>query len=295
MKTVFFNGGLANQVFQYIFYRYGQLTNSGDEWYLDDSFFYIWKMHNGYELERVFGLKPQLLSRSFTQDVWDYMIEERVKRNVGIPQLLEESGMKLTVLAEDDYQLNYNSYNGEIKRFYGFDPKVVHLDGDIYYQGYYLRKDWFHAYKELFKRELKFPKITDERNMRYLDRILDGEAASLHIRRGDYVKLGFASDEDIPKYRYMVEQMYETIPDVRFFVFSDDTNWARAHGEELGLNLPRKETVYVEGNSGLDAYKDLQLMSSCRHMILCNSSFCYLAALLNEHKGYILNPTDREI
>ena len=58
MRIQYFNGGLANQVFQYIFYRYGQLTTGHpEEWFLDDSFFFFKHQHNGYELEKVFGLK----------------------------------------------------------------------------------------------------------------------------------------------------------------------------------------------------------------------------------------------
>lgn len=53
MRIQYFNGGLANQVFQYIFYRYGQLTTGHpEEWFLDDSFFFFKHQHNGYELKR---------------------------------------------------------------------------------------------------------------------------------------------------------------------------------------------------------------------------------------------------
>ena len=41
MKIVFLNGGFANQIFQYIFYRYAQIKAPGEEWYLDDSFLFI--------------------------------------------------------------------------------------------------------------------------------------------------------------------------------------------------------------------------------------------------------------
>ena len=40
MKIVFLNGGLANQVFQYMFFRAAQLRHmNNEEWILDDSFF----------------------------------------------------------------------------------------------------------------------------------------------------------------------------------------------------------------------------------------------------------------
>ncbi len=55
MRIQYLNGGLANQTFQYIFYRYAQLrAPEYGPWYLDDSFFWVKKQHNGYELEKVY-------------------------------------------------------------------------------------------------------------------------------------------------------------------------------------------------------------------------------------------------
>ena len=61
MKIQFLNGGLANQVFQYIFARYYALSHPGDKMYLDDTYFTLHTVHNGYELEKVFGLRSGIL------------------------------------------------------------------------------------------------------------------------------------------------------------------------------------------------------------------------------------------
>ena len=50
MKIQFLNGGLANQAFQYIFARYYELSHPGDIMYLEDSYFALHTVHNGYEL-----------------------------------------------------------------------------------------------------------------------------------------------------------------------------------------------------------------------------------------------------
>ena len=73
MKFIWMNGGLGNQAFQYIFMRYLEIT-TGDTCMIDDCFFYQNPQHNGYELERIWGLKPNLLSDQFTTDVWDEII-----------------------------------------------------------------------------------------------------------------------------------------------------------------------------------------------------------------------------
>lgn len=78
------------------------------------------------------------------------------------------------------------------------------------------------------------------------------------------------------------------------FVFSDDIPWCREYQEDMGFQMFRK-VHFVEGNVKGRNYIDMQLMSQCEAMILSNSSFCYLAALLNTRKRFFLNPSEREV
>lgn len=77
MKIQFLNGGLANQAFQYIFAKYYELSHPWDKMYMDDSYFALHTVHNGYELEKVFGIRPHMLSECFTPEVWDFILEEK--------------------------------------------------------------------------------------------------------------------------------------------------------------------------------------------------------------------------
>ena len=78
------------------------------------------------------------------------------------------------------------------------------------------------------------------------------------------------------------------------FVFSDDIVLCREHEHELGFGS-FSEITYVEGNVQGKNYLDLQLMTKCQAMILSNSAFSYLAALLNPARKYTLNLSDREL
>ncbi len=280
MKIVFLNGGLANQTFQYIFYRYGQIHRPDEEWILDDSFFFVNSVHNGYELDKVFGLKPKLLSHTFDPDVWDYMMHLKREQNKSMPQILMDNGTDISIIAETETWKKWNPFEGTVRSLPDgeFDPEIISYSGEIYYHGYWIYKGWFRAIERELRKELVFPEIDDLQNAEYMKQIEGTDSCSIHIRRGDFVDIGISASDSL--YRNWIMMMMEHAPKMTLFVFSDDLEYCRLHKEELGLNLPH-ETVFVEGNAGKMSFRDMQLMSCCKYMIYVNSSFSYLAALLN--------------
>lgn len=70
-----------------------------------------------------------------------------------------------------------------------------------------------------------------------------------------------------------------------FFVFSDDPEWCKT-------NLKIENAKYITWNSGSEAYRDMQLMSLCKHNIIANSSFSWWAAYLNDNlKKIVISPS----
>lgn len=99
MKIQFLNGGLANQAFQYIFTRSYELARPGEVIYMDDSYFALNTVHNGYELEKVFGIHPHMLSSCFDDEVWGFILEER-RQGKSVPQILCENGIETYMISE---------------------------------------------------------------------------------------------------------------------------------------------------------------------------------------------------
>lgn len=288
MKIQYLNGGLANQIFQYIFVRYAQLSSQDpDGWFFDDSFFFLNQVHNGYELENVFHLKPNLLSRYFEPDIWNQLVEE--KRNGGsIPQSFKNLGFDIIMITEFENYREHNPFDGQIYRVPGntFVPDILKADNEfVYYHGYWQNPNWFNDYKVILKKELSFPPITDKRNRLYANLILNSRSVALHIRRGDYINLGWNSKTEY--YSEKVKEVLTRDPDASFYVFSDDIPWCHENHEALGLSLPESVT-YIEGNTHGSNYIDMQLMSMCRIMIINRSAFGYLAMLLNDRLDYFL-------
>lgn len=196
----------------------------------------------------------------------------------------------------DTYK-NFNPFDGEVYKIEmaKYCPEIMDLDicENIYYHGYWIIKDWFAKYEDIFRQELRFPKIEDEKNRQYLKLIKNSLSLAVHIRRGDYVTLNLALGPEI--YQTCVRRFVNEIPGKwHGFIFSDDIDWCKEHAKELGLDSLRQIT-YVEGNTSGKNYVDMQLMSQCKGMIVTNSAFCYLAALLNREKRYELNITNRKL
>lgn len=294
MKIQYLNGGLANQIFQYIFVRHAQLScQCPEEWFFDDSFFFLNQVHNGYELGHIFHLEPNLLSQYFDSDIWNQLIEE--KRNGGsIPQSFKNLGFDIIMITEFENYREHNPFDGQIYRIPGntFVPEIIKADNEfVYYHGYWQHPDWFRSYQPLLKKELSFPPITDDRNRFYASRILNSKSVAVHIRRGDYAEFGWASDADY--YLQKIKEILIHHPDAAFYVFSDDIPWCKQNRDALGLGLSQNVT-YVEGNTQGHNYIDLQLMSMCRIMIINRSAFGYLAMLLNDRLDcFFFDESDR--
>ena len=222
MRIQYFNGVLANQVFQYIFYRYGQLTTGHpEEWFLDDSFFFFKHQHNGYELEKVFGLKPNLLSEQLGADAWNALVDR--KNGIGMADNLANLGFHVSMIAEAQNYKTDNPFSGKVWSIpcNEYHPDILKWNDEIvYYFGYWINKNWINAYRDLFLEELAFPPILDDKNLKYASRIKSTLSVGVHIRRGDYLNLGIGIDPVF--YHSALSEILASYPESTLFVFSDD-------------------------------------------------------------------------
>ena len=109
-------------------------------------------------------------------------------------------------------------------------------------------------------------------------------SAAIHVRHGDNASTIAAKLGVLPRryYEQAVEALRKEIQRARFFIFSDDWQWARTLlGEEPGF-------TYVHHNAIDEAHEDLRLMSLCQHHILANSTFGWWGAWLGKKEGQIV-------
>lgn len=116
------------------------------------------------------------------------------------------------------------------------------------------------------------------------------DSVSLHIRRGDYlkddafVKLGFGY------YAGALKALHKRVKQANIFIFSDDMQWCKKYFlYNVGFEFTKTFTfTFIDHNSDENAAFDLELMKSCKHNIIANSTFSYWAAYLNDNPHKIV-------
>lgn len=247
-RYIIIKGGIGNQMFQYAFYR--ALKQKGHRVFLDTTLYKMLNMHNGYELSKVFGVSDRTFSRPWLFQRFYDTIEHFIK--------------------------------GSVTTYDNFCPDFDFSKSKKFLNGYWQSEAYFESVKNEIIKQYTFLNI-DEENLKIAKDMNNSNSVSIHIRRGDYLGLSMYANvctEDY--YRKSVEYILEHENNVVFYIFSNDTSWSKNFAEELGINY-----IIISQNTGADSYKDMYLMTQCRHNIIANSSFSWWGAYLNQNESAI--------
>ena len=246
-------GGLGNQLFQYALYK--RFLSLGREAKIDFS-----------QLYRD-GLSNEL-------NIFDNKIAQPTEKEIA---RLGDCGQSLISKVRRKAGIRKKNHIIE-KASYTYDPDILKLD-NAYLFGYWQSQKYFLPIREELLEDIKFPEFTEVHNLRYAAKINECECpVSLHIRRGDYLIKKFRKQYGgICTDTYITEAINyfkQSSPKAHFFVFTNDKEWVNGHFSDIKMTI-------VLGNSGTSSYRDLQLMSMCKHNIIANSSFSWWGAWLN--------------
>jgi hypothetical protein len=167
-----------------------------------------------------------------------------------------------------------------------FDPAVHDVIPPVHLIGYWQSERYFQHISDIIRRELTPIESPDSKNERALEKILGSTSVAVHVRRGDYVDNPVtAAYHGVPSVKYYTSAMdyiASRVSNAIFYVFSDDLHWA---SQNLGQLAP----VELMTADGPDCgFRDIQLMSACKHHILANSSFSWWGAWLNTSSNKIV-------
>ena len=96
----------------------------------------------------------------------------------------------------------------------------------------------------------------------------------MHVRRRDYALMGLCRES---YYCASIAALRQQHPDAELFVFTDEPNHVRHWMAQQGLAGSFVDTG--------DDLVDLELMASCRHFVIANSSYSWWAARWGEARG----------
>lgn len=250
-------GGLGNQMFQFASAEaMGAATGQPVRYVID--LFEQQNTHNGFELERVFGLTVPTASTadlaSLIGQIRAHPTSRRALAKFNAPQWLCGRHFR-------------------IEHGFSFDPDLAgRLRSGGYMHGYWQSERYFAPVADQLRAAFTF------RAVEHLALPAPAEInVSLHVRRGDYLAEGSVHAPcDANYYERALRKLDLPIKQTALFIFSDDPTWARTTLFRLHPNLH-----IIEGHKGKDSYKDMYLMSRCDHHIIANSSFSWWGAWLN--------------
>ena len=280
MHIVYMNGGLGNQLFQFMFYRWLRKVMPTADIVIDDSKFWGDDVpHHGYEIKRIFGLDLPLLSSRFTADVWNYMLTAR-QHGKSIAEQLSINGLNICMVREKG--LRNTDFHGIVQDFGPGDQLEININDNIYWYGFWLSNFFYYHATEEITQDIKFPVFMDQSNLQLQEMIKNAsEPTAIHVRRGDMAKAGWtASPEYYKQLIYSLDKVREVS---LYLLFSDDIQWCEMHTSELGLDMIQDRLIVVDNNRAENYWRDLQLMSLCKNRISDRSSFSLLAGLLCQY------------
>lgn len=130
----------------------------------------------------------------------------------------------------------------------------------------------------------------DESSIRQiLAKVENTESVSVHVRRGDYMHSKENRSIPITYQKRAMKMMERLLPNVTFFVFSDDLDYVRSELREY------ENLIFVDNaREPMASLLDFLIMSKCKHNIIANSTFSWWAAYLNRYrKKIVIGPSPR--
>lgn len=264
-KIVNIIGGLGNQMLQYAFAIRLKNMYPNEKVFVDTGHFRGYGLHNGYEIDKIFGQK--ILTAKWWQILrvsWylPWYKPSRLLRRI-MPR-------RKTECIE--------------KPWFEFKETYKEWEGNGYFEGYWHYPDLHRPYMKEIREAFTFPPFKDKENVRIAELMSHSESISIHVRRGDYIKApAFVNICTESYYKEAIEKALSLCNKPVMFVFSNDIDYCKKLFSEYKKHYP---VHYVNHNIGMNSFRDMQLMTMSKVNIIANSSFSWWGAWLNTREDH---------
>lgn len=266
MKIVNILGALGNQMFEYAFFLALKERHPNERILCSTRSFKGYSLHNGLELERLFNINIKEAT------IWELA-------KLAYPFFDYKSWQLMCHFFKKRKSMAFcNMYTP-------FDYWDIERVDSVFYDGYWQNEKYFLPIREKILEIYKFPVFTEPANIELSLKIMGTNSVSCHIRRGDYLREPKMCVCTPLYYERAINEINQRVKPDLYIIFSDDVEWCRSNLKDL---VGDKELVYVNWNQGSNSYRDLQLMTICKHNIIANSSFSWWGAWLNQNPNKIV-------
>ena len=175
-------------------------------------------------------------------------------------------------------------FDSSIYNIYDTLPK----ENNIYLVGYWQHRDYVYPIDSEIRKDftLRNP-IVDPKILDLLEDIKSSNSVMLNVRRADFVDNAFHGTMDTNYYDKAERKIRDKVETPRFFIFSDDVEWCK-------YNLKIENSFFVDHSYKGDRFGAyLELMKTCKHFIIPNSSFGWWAAYLSDNPDKVVIAPER--
>ena len=281
---------------------------------------------NGFELEKLFGLSftdvldivksPDKLIHAMEEE---YVINKGLNNSFSAYQALKKCGINVNAAGKlikgNREETLRSKINNQIAKYivspsksiieYKVKKTIISFKRKTRKKGIVYSKtrlgDWYYPLnfdvmkdiealkpiEEQIRNDFSFPELTEKRNIEVKKIVESGNSVSIHARRSDFLQY----NGDCYKFGYFkkaVAYIKKHVNNPIFIIFSEDSKWCRENLSTLGLNEENDKIYFVDWNSGDSSFRDMQLMSMCKHNIITKSSFGWWASYLNPNPDKII-------
>ena len=270
MDVVIIFNGLGNQMSQYAFYLQKKKICSATRFIFSKK---SQKIHNGYELDKVFGIKyNNSIPNKFLYLLFK-ILEYKKFAFISKPVIRIFNFFGIAVINEND---DYN-----------FKPVYLKPSRGIkFYVGGWHSEKYFVSIRDVILNIFQFDlQKVGKKNLDLLKQISSSTSVSVHVRRGDFLDTNnykkFGAVCTLDYFLLAIEKIKSMVEHPHFYFFTNDITWVEH-------NFADPYFTIININTAEDSWKDMFLISNCSHHINSNGSFSWWSSWLNKNKNKII-------
>jgi hypothetical protein len=261
MITVELSGGLGNQMFQYAIGKSLSIRHNTNL-----------KLDKHFLLDR--RPRKNFVYRNYDLDIFNFSVEFADWDTIGkYSQLASPYHKFLRKLFPLDDRIVESSRHE-------YDSRIFKRKGNLYLSGYWQNYVYFEDIESIVRRDFSFRNELNIHGKELQLEIRNSNSVAINFRLTDFVHNPSHGSLGLEYYKAGLEILNKNYSNLKFFVFSDDIEWCQKNLS--GLNIPLNFVPHNFAGNKFESY--MQLMCSCNHFLIPNSSFAWWAAYLASNR-----------